>query len=109
MPPIVDPKKCNGCADREESFCEEACPGDLMYVGEDGKSHCRATRDCWDCMSCVKMCPRNAIETRMPYQLGYHKARLVPIMGKNAITWKCTDINGKTVTYKYRNRLNVTD
>jgi adenylylsulfate reductase subunit B len=45
----------------------------------------------------------------MPYQLGYHKARLVPLMGKNAITWKCTDINGNTVTYKYRNRLDVKD
>ncbi len=80
-----------------------------MYVGADGKSHCHAPRDCWDCMSCVKMCPRNAIETRMPYQLGYHKARLVPLMGKNSITWKCTDINGQTVTYKYRNRLDVKD
>jgi adenylylsulfate reductase subunit B len=109
MPPIVDPKKCNGCEDREESFCEEACPGDLMYVGADGKSHCHATRDCWDCMSCVKMCPRNAIETRVPYQLGYHKARLTPLMGKNSITWKCTDINGQTVTYKYRNRLDPKD
>ena len=99
MPLIIDHKKCNGCQGREESFCEEACPGDLLYVGADGKSHCHAQRDCWDCMSCVKMCPRNAIETRIPYQLGYHKARLMPIMGKNSITWKCTDINGETVSY----------
>ena len=107
MPPIVDLKKCTGCAGREESLCEEACPGDLMYVGDDGKAHCHANRDCWDCMSCVKMCPSGAITTRVPYQLGYHKATLRPIMGKNSITWKCTDINGQTVTYKYRNRLDI--
>lgn len=108
MPPRIDPKKCNGCEGREESFCEEACPGNLMAVNpETGKSFCRSTRDCWDCMSCVKVCPRAAIETRVPYQLGYHKATLKPIMGDKTITWKCRDINGKETTYKYRNRLDV--
>lgn len=105
MPPRIDPKKCNGCEGREESYCEEACPGNLMYVGEDGKSHCRELRDCWDCMSCTKACPRNAIETRVPYQLGYHVAKLTPIMGKNSITWKCVDIHGNEETFKYRNRM----
>lgn len=106
MPPRIDLSKCNGCEGRSESFCEEACPGNLMAVDpKTGQSFCRSTRDCWDCMSCVKACPKNAIETRIPYQLGYHKATLKPIMGKNSITWKCTDIHGKEMVYKYRNRL----
>lgn len=105
MPPIVNPQKCTGCSPKEESRCEEICPGDLMAVSrETGKAYCRNPRDCWDCMSCVKACPNGAIETRMPYQLGYFKARLRPIMGKNVITWKCVDIYGKTRTYTYRNR-----
>ena len=74
---------------------------------ENEKSYCRSTRDCWDCMSCVKACPKNAIETRIPYQLGYHKATLKPIMGKKHITWKCTDIHGNEKTYKFRNRLDI--
>jgi len=108
MPPITILNKCNGCEEREEAFCEEICPGNLMTVNEEtGKSYCRSSRDCWDCMSCIKACPRNALETRIPYQLGYHKATLKPFLGKNHITWKCTDIHGNVKTYKYRNRLEV--
>jgi adenylylsulfate reductase subunit B len=105
MPPRVDVRKCNGCEGRDESFCEEACPGNLMVVADDNKAHCRSTRDCWDCMSCTKACPRGAIETRVPYQLGYHKATLRPFMGKNQVIWKCTDIHGRTTTFKFANRI----
>ena len=106
MPPVIDLKKCTGCAPREESHCEEICPGNLMTVNaETGKALCRNPRDCWDCMSCVKACPNGAIETRMPYQLGYYKARLRPIMGNKVITWKCVDIHGAEHTFKYTNRI----
>ena len=70
-----------------------------------GKAYCRATNECWDCMSCVKACPCGALETRIPYQLGYYKATLRPIMGKDCITWKCRDIHGRESVYKYVNRL----
>jgi adenylylsulfate reductase subunit B len=108
MPPRVLVDKCNGCEELPESKCEEACPGDLMVVdGTAMKARCRNPRDCWDCMSCTKACPRAAIETRIPYQLGYHKATLRPVMGKGLITWKCVDIHGKETVYKYRNRTDV--
>ena len=45
------------------------------------------------------------LQTRMPYQLGYYKASLRPIMGKDCITWKCRDIDGNEYTYKYVNRI----
>ena len=110
MPPRINSDKCNGCEGREEGYCEEICPGDLMAVNESTmKAYCRSTRDCWDCMSCVKACPRNAIETRVPYQLGYHKATLRPYMSKNSITWKCKDINGNEKVYKFKNRLETTE
>ena len=41
----------------------------------------------------------------MPYQLGYYKATLRPIMGKDTITRKCRDIHGREFVYKYVNRL----
>lgn len=105
MPPRVLLNKCNGCEGLPESRCEESCPGDLMAVDPaTGKSHCRDPHNCWDCMSCVKACPRHALETRVPYQIGYHKASLKPIMGKGRITWKCVDINGVESVYAFKNR-----
>ena len=106
MPPRILSDRCNGCEGLPESRCEEACPGNLMAVDETTmKAFCRNTRDCWDCMSCVKACVQGAIETRIPYQLGYHSASLRPIMGKNQITWKCVDIYGNEKIYRFRNRL----
>ena len=106
MPPRINPKKCDGCPDRAESRCEEVCPGDLMYVDEaTGRAACRSAQDCWDCMSCVKVCPHRAIETRIPYQIGYHKATLRPSLKGDRIIWQCVDIHGRKAIYEYRNRL----
>lgn len=106
MPPIVNLKKCTGCSGRDESCCENICPGDLMAVNpETGKAYCRSPQECWDCMSCIKACPNGALETKIPYQLGYYKATLRPFMGKNTVTWKCRDIYGNEMTYKTKNRI----
>lgn len=108
MPPIVDITKCNGCKGRSETFCEEICPGDLMAFNHKiGKVFLRSPRDCWDCMSCIKACPRNALEIKIPYQLGYYKASLKPVVGKNTVTWKCRDINDKETLFHFENRKRV--
>ncbi|WP_378953611.1 4Fe-4S binding protein [Pelosinus sp. sgz500959] len=99
MPPIIKTPKCTGCG-----ACENICPGDLMVV-EEGKALCRSRRDCWDCMSCVKVCPAQALEIRIPYQLGYYPAKLVPEMQGKEIIWTVTDLDGKEekFTVKVRN------
>ena len=89
MPPKVLVDKCNGCGS-----CNEVCPGDLMTL-INCKAVCRDLRDCWDCMACTKACPRGAIETRIPYQIGYHPAKLIPTMSDKSIDWTCVDIHGK--------------
>ena len=49
MPPKIDTHKCNGCNGREETHCEEICPGDLMALNPaTGKAYLRAARDCWE-------------------------------------------------------------
>ena len=56
MPPRIDLNKCNGCGGKPETACEMVCPGDLMMLDpETGKARCRATGECWDCMSCIKV------------------------------------------------------
>ena len=95
MPPRVIADKCDGCRAEKEPLCEQICPGDLMALSEKtGKAYCRCTRDCWDCMSCVKICPQGALETRLPYQLGYYPAKLIPMMGTNRITWTSIAVDG---------------
>jgi adenylylsulfate reductase subunit B len=99
MPPMIVTQRCIGCG-----ACETVCPGDLMQVKE-GSAFCRSRRDCWDCMACVKACPARALEIRIPYQLGYYPAKLVPELKEKEIRWTVTDINGKDecFTIKVRN------
>lgn len=99
MPPVVDMTKCIGCNGAVESNCERVCPGDLMFRGKNGKATIRKARDCWDCMCCVKACPVKAISLRTPFELGGRGAELIPEIHQNEITWKCTDIYGKTESY----------
>ena len=56
-------------------------------------------------MSCTKICHVRTIETRIPYQLGYHVAKLIPMMGTDSITWTCIDINGNVEHFRYKNRV----
>ncbi|MBZ4687525.1 MAG: adenylylsulfate reductase, subunit [Clostridia bacterium] len=104
MPPKINLTKCDGCKAEEEPLCEQVCPGDLMTLNEDGKAMCRDAGDCWDCMCCTKICPQGAIETRLPYQLGYYPAKLIPRVGTNKIMWTCVDINGKVERFVVKTR-----
>ncbi len=105
MPPKINLDKCDGCKAQDEPLCEQVCPGDLMTLNEDKKAICRATRDCWDCMSCTKICPVGAIETTIPYQLGYHGAKLIPMVGTNSITWTSQDIHGNVERFRFKTRI----
>jgi len=105
MPPKVDQQKCDGCKGEKEALCEAICPGDLMYMkGDVPRADCRSPRDCWDCMSCVKVCPQGAIETRLPYQLGYYPAKLIPLMGSKRVSWTCISQDDKVERFNYKNR-----
>ena len=105
MPPRVNREKCDGCRAENEPLCEQICPGDLMTLNrQTSKAYCRSTRDCWDCMSCIKICPQGALETRLPYQLGYYPAKLIPLMGTDRITWTCIGLDGKVERFVVRTR-----
>jgi adenylylsulfate reductase subunit B len=87
---IVDRNKCNGCGK-----CQDICPCDLMAVdAETQKAYIREQRDCWDCMCCVKVCPVEALTTKLPYVLADYKATLMPRVLKDSIKWRCEDSKG---------------
>ena len=80
MPTFVYMTSCDGCG-----HCVDICPSDIMHID---KTYRRAyniePNMCWECYSCVKACPQNAIDAR-----GYadfapmgHSVRVLPGRGK---------------------------
>ena len=93
MPTFVYMTKCDGCG-----HCVDICPSDIMHID---KTYRRAMNIepnmCWECYSCVKACPQNAIDAR-----GYadfapmgHSVRVLREEEKGTISWKIKFRNGE--------------
>ena len=93
MPTFVYMTRCDGCG-----HCVDICPSDIMHID---KTLRRATNIepnmCWECYSCVKACPQNAIDVR-----GYadfaplgHKVRVLREEEKGTISWKIKFRDGR--------------
>ena len=66
----IDHNLCNGCGFPEkETPCNMACPGDLVFMQADGKAQICSNADCWDCVACIKICPQEAIELKVPFEI----------------------------------------
>jgi len=92
MPTFVYMTSCDGCG-----HCVDICPSDIMHID---KTYRRAVNIepnmCWECYSCVKACPQNAIDAR-----GYadfaplgHSVRTLREPEKGTISWKVKFRNG---------------
>jgi adenylylsulfate reductase subunit B len=65
MPSYVIPDKCDGCKALDKTACQYICPNDLMVLNKDlMKAYNQDPQMCWECYSCVKICPNQAIEVR---------------------------------------------
>jgi adenylylsulfate reductase subunit B len=84
---------CDGCGK-----CVDICPSDIMHIDP---THRRAfniePNFCWECYSCVKACPQNAIDVR-----GYaefapmgHSVRVLREEENNTISWKIKFRDGR--------------
>jgi len=85
--------RCDGCG-----HCVDICPSDIMHID---KKYRRAVNIepnmCWECYSCVKACPQNAIDVR-----GYadfaplgHSVRVLREEEKGTIAWKIKFRDGR--------------
>ena len=84
MPSYVIPDKCDGCKALDKTACQYICPNDLMVLNKETmKAHNQDPQMCWECYSCVKICPTQAIEVR-----GY--ADFVPL-GASATALRSTE------------------
>jgi len=93
MPTFVYMTSCDGCG-----HCVDICPSDIMHIDP---VHRRAyniePNMCWECYSCVKSCPQNAIDAR-----GYtdfapmgHSVRVLREEEKGTISWKVKFRDGR--------------
>ncbi len=93
MPTFVYMTRCDGCG-----HCVDICPSDIMHID---KTYRRAVNIepnmCWECYSCVKACPQNAIDAR-----GYadfaplgHSVRVLREEEKGTISWRIKFRDGR--------------
>ena len=93
MPTFVYMTQCDGCG-----HCVDICPSDIMHID---KTYRRAVNIepnmCWECYSCVKACPQNAIDVR-----GYadfaplgHSVRVLREEEKATVSWKVKFRDGR--------------
>jgi adenylylsulfate reductase subunit B len=101
MPTYVRTDKCDGCKGQDKTACMYICPHDLMMLDKDGsatghamKAYNQEPEQCWECYSCVKICPQNAIEVR-------HYADIVPLGGSDSIMWTIKFRNGTLKRFKF--------
>jgi adenylylsulfate reductase subunit B len=93
MPTFVYMTRCDGCG-----HCVDICPSDIMHIDETIRRAVNIEPNfCWECYSCVKACPQNAIDVR-----GYadfapmgHSVRVLREEEKGTISWKIKFRNGK--------------
>ena len=92
MSTFVYMTRCDGCG-----HCVDICPSDIMHIDPKIRRAVNIEPNfCWECYSCVKACPQNAIDVR-----GYadfapmgHKVRVLREEEKGTISWKIKFRNG---------------
>ena len=94
MPTFVYMTRCDGCG-----HCVDICPSDIMHIDPKlRRAYNIEPNMCWECYSCVKACPMNAIDVR-----GYadfaplgHSVRVQRDEEKGVIAWRIKSRNGET-------------
>ena len=100
---IIDRKKCDGCGLSKQPPCMKSCPGDLIYKDFSlKKAVVRCDADCWDCYCCTKVCPQEAIDVVLSYEISNRGALLKPkIIDSNTIEWILKDQKGKVSSFRH--------
>jgi adenylylsulfate reductase subunit B len=94
MPTFVYMTRCDGCG-----HCVDICPSDIMHIDPTlRRAYNIEPNMCWECYSCVKACPMDAIDVR-----GYadfaplgHSVRVKRDEEKGVIAWRIKSRNGET-------------
>ncbi|MCL5959647.1 MAG: adenylyl-sulfate reductase subunit beta [Chloroflexi bacterium] len=102
MPSYVNPEKCDGCKALERTACQYICPNDLMVLNRDiMKAYNQEPDACWECYSCVKMCPQGAIAVRGYSDFVPLGASVTPLRGTDSIMWSVQFRDGTIKRFRF--------
>jgi adenylylsulfate reductase subunit B len=108
MPSFVITEKCDGCKALDKTACQYVCPNDLMILDrEKMKAYNQEPDMCWECYSCVKICPQQAIDIRGYADFVPMGASVVPLRGSEDIMWTVKFRNGSLKRFKFPIRTTV--
>ncbi|KAF0188030.1 MAG: dissimilatory adenylylsulfate reductase beta [Desulfobulbaceae bacterium] len=102
MPSYVDPSKCDGCKGGDKTACMYICPNDLMVLNkEEMKAYNQEADACWECYSCVKICPQGAIFVRGYEDFVPMGGQVHPMRSASDIMWTVKFRNGNIKRFKF--------
>jgi adenylylsulfate reductase subunit B len=102
MPSYVDPSKCDGCKGGDKTACMYICPNDLMVLNvEEMKAYNQEPDACWECYSCVKICPQGAILVRGYDDFVPMGGQVHPMRSSDSIMWTIKFRNGNVKRFKF--------
>ncbi len=102
MPSYVVPDKCDGCKALDKTACQYICPNDLMVLNKDTeKAFNQDPSQCWECYSCVKICPQDAVDVRGYADFVPMGASVVPMRSSDSIMWTIKFRNGNIKRFKF--------
>jgi len=105
MPTFVIEEKCDGCKGQDKTACMYICPNDLMYLDKDRmKAMNQEPEQCWECYSCVKICPQQAIEARAYADFVPLGGASIPLRSSDSIMWTVKFRDGKLKRFKFPTR-----
>ncbi len=102
MPSYVILEKCDGCKGQDKTACLYICPNDLMALNtETMKAYNQDAQMCWECYSCVKICPQQAMAVRGYADFVPMGASITPLRGTEDIMWTVKFRNNTLKRFKF--------
>lgn len=102
MPSYVILEKCDGCKGQDRTACLYICPNDLMALNtETMKAYNQDAQMCWECYSCVKICPQQAMAVRGYADFVPMGASITPLRGTEDIMWTVKFRNNTLKRFKF--------
>jgi adenylylsulfate reductase subunit B len=78
------------------------CPNDLMVLNKEAmKAYNQEPDACWECYSCVKICPQGAIAVRGYNDFVPMGGQVHPMRSSDSIMWTVKFRNGNLKRFKF--------